>query len=109
MLQRLLLRLGAALGVALWVLAAVLPAGAGPLHDALDREAQAIEPLMIAWRRDIHQNPELGNRSNIIPDSVELEGTLRTQDMETRNFIVKRVTETTQGIAKGGGGEAIVL
>jgi amidohydrolase len=49
-----------------------------------------------------------GNRSNIIPDSVELEGTLRSQDMEMRNFIVKRVTEMAQGIAKGGGGEAIV-
>jgi amidohydrolase len=50
-----------------------------------------------------------GNRSNIIPDSVELEGTLRSQDMDMRNFIVKRVTETAEGIAKGGGGEAVVL
>lgn len=49
-----------------------------------------------------------GNRSNIIPDAVELEGTLRSQDMEMRNFVVKRVTETAEGIAKGGGGEAIV-
>jgi amidohydrolase len=50
-----------------------------------------------------------GNRSNIIPDAVELEGTLRSQDMDMRNFIVKRVTETAEGIAKGGGGEAVVL
>ncbi len=50
-----------------------------------------------------------GNRSNIIPDSVELEGTLRSQDMETRNFIVKRVTETVEGIARGNGGDAVVL
>jgi amidohydrolase len=49
-----------------------------------------------------------GNRSNIIADTAELEGTLRTQDMEMRNFIVKRVTETAQGIAKSGGGEAVV-
>ncbi len=49
-----------------------------------------------------------GNRSNIIPDKVDLEGTLRTQDMEMRNFIVKRVNETAEGIAKGGGGEAVV-
>jgi amidohydrolase len=28
--------------------------------------------------------------------------------MEMRNFIVKRVTETAQGIARGGGGDAIV-
>src|SRR5262245_59870760 len=31
-------------------------------RDAIDREAKAIEAKMIAWRRDIHQNPELGNR-----------------------------------------------
>src|SRR5262249_29176114 len=49
-----------------------------------------------------------GNRSNIIPDLGELEGTLRSQDMETRNFIAKRVTETAEAIAKSGGGEAIV-
>ena len=47
-----------------------------------------------------------GNRPNIIPESVELEGTLRTFSLETRNFIVKRVTETAEAIAKGGGGEA---
>ena len=49
-----------------------------------------------------------GNRSNIIPDKVELEGTLRSQDIEMRNFIVKRVTELAEGIARGGGGEAVV-
>ena len=49
-----------------------------------------------------------GNRSNIIPDHVELEGTLRSQDMEMRNFIARRVTETAEGIARGGGGEAVV-
>ena len=32
------------------------------LIDVIDREAKAIEAKMIAWRRDIHQNPELGNR-----------------------------------------------
>lgn len=50
-----------------------------------------------------------GNRSNIIPDTVELEGTLRSQDMEMRNFVVKRVTETAEGIARSGGGDAVVL
>lgn len=28
----------------------------------IDREVAAIEDRVIAWRRDIHQNPELGNR-----------------------------------------------
>ena len=39
-----------------------LPANAQDLGDVIDREAKAIEAKMIAWRRDIHQNPELGNR-----------------------------------------------
>ena len=35
---------------------------ANPLRIRLDTAAQAIEPRMIAWRRDIHENPELGNQ-----------------------------------------------
>ena len=32
------------------------------LAQAIDQAARGIEPRVIAWRRDIHQNPELGNR-----------------------------------------------
>jgi amidohydrolase len=35
---------------------------ARPIHLQLDAAARAIESKMIGWRRDIHQNPELGNR-----------------------------------------------
>src|SRR5919108_2512890 len=38
------------------------PAVTDAIRDGIDREAKAIEARMIAWRRDIHQNPELGNR-----------------------------------------------
>jgi amidohydrolase len=41
---------------------AVPAAAASPLHATLDAAAAAIEARMIAWRRDIHQNPELGNQ-----------------------------------------------
>ena len=30
--------------------------------DAIDHAARAIEPRVVAWRRDFHQHPELGNR-----------------------------------------------
>jgi metal-dependent amidase/aminoacylase/carboxypeptidase family protein len=30
-------------------------------RDAIEREAKEIEAQMVGWRRDIHQNPELGN------------------------------------------------
>jgi amidohydrolase len=49
-----------------------------------------------------------GNRFNIIPDKAELEGTLRTYSLETRDFIKKRVNESAEAIAKSGGGEATV-
>lgn len=41
---------------------ASLPARAADLGARLDALADALEPKVIAWRRDIHQNPELGNR-----------------------------------------------
>ena len=36
-------------------------ASADDLFDAVDRAARAVEPKVIAWRRDIHEHPELGN------------------------------------------------
>jgi amidohydrolase len=33
---------------------------AGPLDARIDASVDAVEPKVIAWRRDIHQNPELG-------------------------------------------------
>ena len=44
---------------------AALAATAGParpLHQRLDAAAAAIERKMIDWRRDFHQNPEMGNQ-----------------------------------------------
>jgi amidohydrolase len=49
-----------------------------------------------------------GNRSNIIPDTAELEGTLRTFRPEMREFIMRRVQEVAEAIARSGGGEAEV-
>jgi len=33
-----------------------------PLWSEIDRLSSKVEPQVIAWRRDIHQHPELGNR-----------------------------------------------
>ena len=49
-----------------------------------------------------------GNRFNLIPDKAELVGTLRTFNRDMRSFIMQRVKETAEGIAKSGGGEATV-
>ncbi|PID67393.1 MAG: N-acyl-L-amino acid amidohydrolase [Fusobacteriales bacterium] len=39
-----------------------------------------------------------GFSQNIIPDVVELEGTVRATDVETRKFIAKRIEEVVKGI-----------
>jgi amidohydrolase len=36
--------------------------GCGPLDTEIDRRCTQVEPQMIAWRRDLHQHPELSNR-----------------------------------------------
>jgi amidohydrolase len=49
-----------------------------------------------------------GLRSNIIPDSVEMIGTLRTFDADTRVDIHERLTRTAQSIAESAGATADV-
>ena len=52
---------GEALGARAWATPASSPAP-NALHTRLDDAARDIEARMIAWRRDIHQHPELGNQ-----------------------------------------------
>lgn len=49
-----------------------------------------------------------GSAPNIIPDMVELTGTIRTYDEEVREFIKSRLTEISQGIAASFKAEATV-
>ncbi|MDU8886858.1 amidohydrolase [Yeosuana sp. MJ-SS3] len=49
-----------------------------------------------------------GVRFNIIPESAEMIGTVRTLDPDMRDFIIKRMTEMTETIAKAYGGEATI-
>jgi amidohydrolase len=43
-------------------LQATEPTVAEQRHAEIDRRAEAVLPKVVAWRRDIHQHPELGNR-----------------------------------------------
>ena len=49
-----------------------------------------------------------GVRFNIIPESAELIGTVRTLDPEMKSLIIERMTEMTETIAKAYGGEATI-
>lgn len=49
-----------------------------------------------------------GTRFNIIPESAELIGTVRTLDPEMRSMIERRMKEMSETIAKAYGGEATI-
>ena len=49
-----------------------------------------------------------GNRGNIIPDSVWMDGTIRTFDTAMRDDILLRITRTATDIARSAGAEAEV-
>ena len=58
------------------VTASVLPAQSpSRLQSEIDRRANELEAKVVAWRRDFHENPELGNRefrtSKIVADHLQ--------------------------------------
>ena len=74
------------------------------LQTIISRESNLlVEPAVISVGKI-----SAGTRFNIIPESAELIGTVRTLDPEMREFIIKRMTEMSQDIAKAYGGTAIV-
>jgi amidohydrolase len=50
-----------------------------------------------------------GTRHNIVPDRVEMSGTLRTYDEGRRAFMQRRVTALAEGVARGMDGAAQVV
>lgn len=63
------------------------------LQRIVSREVKAIDPAVLSITRI-----NGGFNQNIIPDVVEIEGTVRAVNPETRNFIAKRIDEITKGI-----------
>jgi len=67
------------------------------LHSRIDRAASSIEPKVIEWRRDIHQNPELGNQetrtARLIADHLRALGMEVTEKVAVTGVI---------GLLKGG-------
>jgi amidohydrolase len=47
-----------------WLSSYVLPAGAVVDRSKVDELSASIEPKVIAWRRDLHEHPELSNRES---------------------------------------------
>ena len=67
------------------------------LKTKMDKLAESIEPKVIAWRRDFHQNPELSNRevrtSKIVADHLKALG------LEVKTGVAKT---GVVGILRGG-------
>src|SRR6187455_2611494 len=62
-------------------------AGAAALHASLDKAADAILPKVIAWRRDFHEHPELGNNETRTAKIVADE--LRSLGFEVKTGVAK--------------------
>ena len=79
-------------------------APARAIHANLDADAQVIESKMVAWRRDIHQNPELGNREVRTASLVAQH--LRQLGYEVREKVA--VTGVVATLVGGGGPGPVV-
>ncbi|MEK9756257.1 MAG: amidohydrolase [Bacteroidota bacterium] len=74
------------------------------IQTIISRESELTkEPAVISFGK-----VEGGNRFNIIPNEVNLVGTIRSLDYEMRDYIKKRIHELAEGIANSYGGKAIV-
>ena len=56
-----------------------------PLAEEIDRRAADVEARVIEWRRDIHQNPELGNRE--FRTAAKVASHLRDLGMDVRTGV----------------------
>jgi len=68
-----------------------------PISSEIDRRTSAVESKVVAWRRDFHQNPELGNRevrtAKIVADH------LRSLGMEVKSGVAYT---GVVGVLRGG-------
>lgn len=67
------------------------------LKSQINQKAESLEKKVVAWRRDFHQNPELGNRE--FQTSAKVAAHLRSLGMEVQVNVAKT---GVVGILKGG-------
>jgi amidohydrolase len=74
------------------------------LQTVISRQSNITQAPAVVTIASIHG----GLRSNIIPDSVVMVGTVRTLDLEMQARIEERIRRTVTGIAEGAGATAEV-
>lgn len=81
--------------------------------DPVVMAAQAILGIQTIASRNVHPLKPVvvtvgmvhgGQRFNIIPDTVDIEGTVRTYDPEVRDLVEARMAEVLDGVTASGGG-----
>ena len=82
----------------------LLQAQASPLSAALEARIAALEPKVIAWRRDFHEHPELGNREFRTADIVAKH--LQSLGMEVQTGVAHT---GVVGVLRGGKPGPVVL
>ncbi|MFT4984184.1 MAG: amidohydrolase, partial [Flavobacterium sp.] len=82
---------------ALFLLVSFAHAQNTDLKIKIDRKAEALESKVITWRRDFHQNPELGNREFKTAEKIARH--LRSLGIEVQTGIAKT---GVVGILRGG-------
>jgi len=73
------------------------------LHTVVSRNVSALDTAVVTVGALLS-----GDAFNVIPDSAELRGTIRTFNLETRNMVLRRVREIVEGTAQMMGAEATV-
>lgn len=74
------------------------------LQTIVSRESQLTQEAVVITIGKI----SAGTRQNIIPESAEMLGTLRTLDNDMRTFVMQRMKEMVSDIAKAYRGEAAI-
>ncbi|OAB78600.1 amidohydrolase [Cochleicola gelatinilyticus] len=74
------------------------------LQTIISREAPLVQEAAVITVGKITS----GVRFNIIPETAELIGTVRTLDPQMKEMIIRRMTEMTETIAKAYGGSATI-
>ncbi|HEY8617724.1 amidohydrolase [Phenylobacterium sp.] len=96
-MRKLLLAASAAVAVSVAAPALAQAPVAAPYDATVFAKAKALQPKVVAWRRDIHQNPELGNReartSKLVADH------LRKLGFEVKTGVAKT---GVVGVLRGG-------
>ena len=73
------------------------------LQTLVSRERNPVDPVVLSLT-----HVEGGSKDNVLPDRVEIEGTLRTFRSETRRRMARRIRQRAQGIARSARGAAEV-